>query len=401
MEPTPERTPDRLDEFPPEIRLIIFKHALSYGEGRLRQIRDARNDHQDIGLLVALVNDSKYGEVCEALYSSNAIVLDYQAQLRNLTLRNVSPGAQLHLTHLELANFSIHYTEFVRMALQDIQTSILALTSRLPKLRSLTIAIDPLFLGYCGVRAALASAARTRQWKLTCTAVGCYRLDCNKSLVVMFKHNRLVQRWKEAKRELASFDDVVDWIDEEEHSYRVTFASLTLSQWIALFDTVYMPEPDGSFDRTARHQVDQDIMRCFDDIVHGCLSMADLKTAELFDTVRQGISFRDLDKGACRAGMLEMISDFLCNQGEEAFYTILKADARHKRAQEAHSRNDKERRELSSVQRSLRTSYTDLVAIAVGIKYEWPAISKLKAAIEDHASAEGSRAASDTEERAE
>ncbi|KAK5678850.1 hypothetical protein LTS10_008505 [Elasticomyces elasticus] len=212
MEPTPERTSDRLDKFPPEIRFIIFKHALSCGERRLRQIRDARSDNQDIGLLVALVNDPKYGEVCEALYKSNAIVLDHYEQLRNLALRKVSPSAQPFLTHLELANFDPFYTtEFLGMVLRNIP--IVALGSRLPKLRSLTIAIDPLFSG--SVRAALASADQTCHWKLVCTAVGCYRLVCNQRFVVMVTHNALVQRWKEAKRETDSFDGVMDWMVQE------------------------------------------------------------------------------------------------------------------------------------------------------------------------------------------
>ncbi|KAK5678849.1 hypothetical protein LTS10_008504 [Elasticomyces elasticus] len=162
-----------------------------------------------------------------------------------------------------------------------------------------------------------------------------------------------------------------------------------------------MPEPDGSFDTTARHEFDQEVMGEFDNIVDECLSQADLKTAELFNTVRQGTSFKDLDKGVCRADMLEMISDFLCNQWGKGFGDILKADARQQRAWEEDVRIYEERRRLSTIERTLRASYMDLVAIAVGIKYGWPAIAKLKAAIEDHASAQGIRAASDIEEGAE
>ncbi|KAK3643108.1 hypothetical protein LTR56_004947 [Elasticomyces elasticus] len=333
----------------------------------------------DIALLVALVNDPKYGEACEALYSSNAIVLDYREQLLDLALRNNSPDAFQQLTHLELNNFGKYCGEF--LVHQNIQMSVLGLLtlcSRLPKLRSLTIAIDSLCFAYSTFRDQVASSNNARHCELVCTGVGRYRLDCNETFVVNFTHYALVHHWKEAKRERDSFDGVVDWLLK-----RIT---------------VFRPEPDGSLDRTTRLQLDQDIMSEFGSTVNGWLCG---ETAELFKTVELGTSFRNLDKDVCHAQLLEAISNVLCAQSEYAFPTILKADVRQQLLHDEHLWHYWDPKEQASIKRTLRASYTDMVAIAVGIKYEWPAISKLKVAIEDQAPAEESRAADDTEERAE
>ncbi|KAK5710927.1 hypothetical protein LTR15_012721 [Elasticomyces elasticus] len=109
----------------------------------------------------------------------------------------------------------------------------------------------------------------------------------------------------------------------------------------------------------------------------------------MYEAVEKGTSFADLDKGVCSAEILEAMSDVLCFNSIYAFSNILKGDAKYRRIQTTQLRHCVNAEKPASIQRNLLTGYKDLVAIAVGTKYEWPTISKLKAAIKDRASVEG------------
>ncbi|KAK4979374.1 hypothetical protein LTR42_001877 [Elasticomyces elasticus] len=323
-QPAPASTTPWLDLLPAEIRMDIFVYALRCGNEGLRINCEHRKNNTSIALLIALVNDSKYGEAYEAFYISKSFVLDYYQELHALSLHNRWPNIVRYITHLELANFA-NYKEF--LGLKAPQTSVLALCSRLPKLRSLTIAYDAQNFGSYPFRRQLENGDRLRGHELTCVAVGQYVLECNKSFVVKLKHYALVQSWSEAKQSPQDWPTVTlavadtcqdDW---------------TLAQWVATFDEVVR---SGGEWPACRPDYQQEVLTDFLFSLNNYVDSHLIPNiAEIFAAVSAGTSLLDLDAKGCSAAMLEAISEWVCFCHAMYFSGILVGSASYGRQQRA------------------------------------------------------------------
>ncbi|KAK5710926.1 hypothetical protein LTR15_012720 [Elasticomyces elasticus] len=179
-QPAPASTTPWLDLLPAESRIDIFGYALCCGDEGWRINYEHRKNNTSIALLIPLVNDPKYGEAYEAFYSCQSFALDYYQELHALNVHNKWPNIVRYITHLELANFA-NYKEF--LGSKAPQTSVLALCSRQPKLRSLTIAYDAQNFGSYPFRRQLENGDRLRGHELTCVAVGQYFSSVTRALL--------------------------------------------------------------------------------------------------------------------------------------------------------------------------------------------------------------------------
>ncbi|KAK4889941.1 hypothetical protein LTR27_011271 [Elasticomyces elasticus] len=323
-QPAPASTTPWLDLLPAEIRIDIFGYALCCGDEGLRINCEHRKNNTSIALLIALVNDPKYGEAYEAFYSSNSFVLDYYQELHALSLHNKWPNLIRYITYLELANFA-NYKEF--LGSKAPQTSVFALCSRLSKLRSLTIAYDAQSFGSYSTRRQLEIGDRLRGHELTCVAVGQCVLECDKSFVVKLKHYALVQSWSEAK--LSTYD----WSTVALAVADTCRGDWTLAQWVATFDEVVR---SGGQWPACSSEAYKEALTDFLFSLEDCMDSHLIPNVnEMFAAVRAGTSFLDLDARGCSAAMLEAISELVCFYHARYFFGILVGSASYGRAQRA------------------------------------------------------------------
>ncbi|KAK5743470.1 hypothetical protein LTR17_002645 [Elasticomyces elasticus] len=301
-QPAPVSTTPWLDLLPAEIRIDIFGYAFCCGDEGLRINCEHRKNNTSIALLIALVNDPKYGEAYEAFYSSKSFVLDYYQELHALSLHTKWPNIVRYITHLELANF-VNYKEF--LGSKAPQTSVFALCSRLAKLRSLTIAYDAQSFESYPTRRQLENGDRLRGHELTCVAVGQYVLECNKSFVVKLKHYALVQSWSEAKK------SACDWLTAASAVADTCEDDWTLAQWVAIFDEVV--RSGGELPASTTALFEQEVLTDFLFSLKHCMKFHLIPNVDdMFAAVRAGTSFLNLDARGCSAGMLEAISEWVC-----------------------------------------------------------------------------------------
>ncbi|KAK5724212.1 hypothetical protein LTR17_013498 [Elasticomyces elasticus] len=295
-----------LDKVSAEIRIEIFRHLYC----RLRLKPQAKRNNTDIALLVALVNDlQKYAEAREVFFHCNIFVLRNRQQLHGLACYQSSPAAMKYLTRLELVNLN-DKNEFLNV--QSMQSAIQKVSTHLPKLKSLTIAYDPLRYGVTTTREHFDKGV-FKDRKLNCVAVGCYTLDCKERYVVQLQHYHLVHCWSEMKKSqretLASVESQLDYAARSSHRLPLScfFDSLSLAEWIPLFEA-YVAASLGS-NSPALSDREQDFLTEF-----GNLLRIEWKAGKVYDAVGSGTSFRDLDMKLHDPEMLEAISDFLCEK---------------------------------------------------------------------------------------
>ncbi|KAK3643107.1 hypothetical protein LTR56_004946 [Elasticomyces elasticus] len=179
-----------LDRLSAEIRVQIFKEL--YCTGQRVSVPQVKGDNTAIALLVALVNDpQKYAEAREVFYRCSIFILRNRQQLHKLAGCESQLFPMRHIASLELVNLKDR-KEFLEP--QSMQSAILKVSAYLPKLKSLTIACDPLRYGYGGYKTIKQhiDQGALKNRKLTCTTFGCYTLDCKERFVVTLKHYELV-----------------------------------------------------------------------------------------------------------------------------------------------------------------------------------------------------------------
>ncbi|KAK5689526.1 hypothetical protein LTR97_012866 [Elasticomyces elasticus] len=300
-QPAPASTTPWLDLLPAEIRIDIFGYALCCRDEGWRINYEHRKNNTSIALLIALVNDPKYGEAYEAFYSCQSFALDYYQELHALNVHNKWPNIVRYITHLELANFA-NYKEF--LGSKAPQTSVLALCSRQPKLRSLTIAYDAQNFGSYPFRRQLENGDSLRGHELTCVA-----------------------SWSEAKQSPHDWPTVTlavadtcqdDW---------------TLAQWVATFDEVVR---SGGEWPACRPDYEQEVLTDFLFSLNNYVDSHLIPNiAEIFAAVSAGTSLLDLDAKGCSAAMLEAISEWVCFCHAMYFSGILVGSASYGRQQRA------------------------------------------------------------------
>ncbi|KAK5678848.1 hypothetical protein LTS10_008503 [Elasticomyces elasticus] len=311
MATTPQSTA-WLDKIPAEIRVDIFTHSLYRGQRGLKPF--AKKNNTDIALLVALVNDpEKYAEACEVFYDCNNFVLESSRQLENLTSHQVPTTAMRCITHLELVNFN-DQSDF--LSTQNMQNVISRVSIHLPKLKSFTFACDAV---YGKPRRFFDGVSSMKDGKLTCTAVGCYTLDCKERFVVQLKHCRLVHCWSEMKKSeretLASVEGRLNYdaqtsIRDRNEIYDGFLCSLSLAEWTTVFDANTLASSSSNFGGAslALSAREQDLLVEF----RYSLKMGARTADEVYNAVNGGTSFRDLDMKFPNPEMLEAIGEFLC-----------------------------------------------------------------------------------------
>ncbi|KAK5689524.1 hypothetical protein LTR97_012864 [Elasticomyces elasticus] len=309
MATTPQSTA-LLDRLSAEIRIEIFRQ-LYCGQRGLKPC--AKKNNTDIALLVALVNDpEKYTEACEVFYGCNNFVLESSRQLENLTSHQVPTTAMRCITHLELVNFN-DQPDF--LSTQNMQNVISRVSIHLLKLKSFTFACDAVY----GKSRQFFDGVSMKDGKLTCTAVGCYTLDCKERFVVQLKHCRLVHCWSELKmseREtLASVEGRLNYdaqtsIRDRNDIYDGFLCSLSLAEWTTVFDANTLASSSSNFGGAslALSVREQDLLVEF----RYSLKMGAGTADEVYDAVNGGTSFRDLDMKFPSPEMLEAIGEFLC-----------------------------------------------------------------------------------------
>ncbi|KAK3618921.1 hypothetical protein LTR56_024349 [Elasticomyces elasticus] len=302
-----------LDKLSAEIRIEIFRQLYC---GERVAVPQAKGNNTANALLVALVNDpQKYVEAREVFYRCNIFVLRNRQQLQSLAGCQGPAFTMRHLAYLELVNMR-GSTDFLDA--QSMQSAILKVSAYLPKLKSLTIACDRHLYGSQTTREHF-KAGSLKNRSLTCTAVGCYTLDCKERFLVQLKHYGLVHCWSRMKRSgresLASVAGRLNYPARvcrrgRNDIYSRFFDSLTLAEWIAVFDAHVVASSGSNLGASlALSEREQDILTQFRDSLPMMGTRG--KTAEkVYDAVSGGTSFRDLDMKSSPE-TLEMIGEFL------------------------------------------------------------------------------------------
>ncbi|KAK3643109.1 hypothetical protein LTR56_004948 [Elasticomyces elasticus] len=304
-----------LDRIPAGIRVQIFGLALRCDVPVVLATK-SRNDNST-ALLIALVNDQKYGEACEAFYESNTFRLTSETQLGDImtaSIHSIIPGS--HITHLEWPYLG--RTTFTGP--NDINR-IVDRCSPLPKLKSLLVLYEQYYFP-CDLIDHIEKVDEKLASRLVCVGVGHFTLRATSSLVVHIQRPSLKRAWQAMKlSERRTFEEVVDivvpgWeamddaslLDAMQYLFHV---NLRLPEWAVCFDEYRRRETTDTTNMRLLSRAGQQILDNFrEDFRHFS------SVGKIFERMAAGTSFRDIDEGTCDEDLLAEIDwVMIANEG--------------------------------------------------------------------------------------